>query len=81
MLFYQLQPLELDEDLTDHRLHLRADTEQGIKEFKRWLHRAVYRKAYYYDRMAEYYTIKRNGRYFLSLLERNPTFQMIEGIP
>lgn len=81
LLFYQLQPLELDENLTDYRLHLRADTDQGIKALKRWLHKFVYRKAYYYDRVAEYYTIKKNGRYFLGLLERNPTFQTCEGIP
>ena len=77
-IFYELQPLDVDE--VDFRLHLRADDDKGIKALKRWLHKNAYRKAYYYDRIAEYYTIKKNGKTWLQRLEKDPAFQMVVGI-
>ena len=79
IIFYQLQALNSNDK--DHRLHLRADTAQGAKLLKRWTHKVLYRKLYYYDRIAEYYTIKKNGEHYLDNLERNPEFQMVQGIP
>lgn len=79
IIFYQLQPLDSNDK--DHRLHLRADTTQGAKLLKRWTHKTLHRKLYYYDRIAEYYTIKKNGEHYLGILERDPNFQMVQGIP
>jgi len=76
IVFYTLQPIDVEE--TDFRLHIRADTEQGIKQLKRWLHSRLYRRNYYYDRIAEYYTIKKNGKYVLGAMELS--FNMVEGI-
>lgn len=79
IIFYQLQPMDPEEK--DFRLHVRADTEQGIKQLKRWFHINLHRRAYYYDRVAEYHTIKANGKYYLEALTRDPVFQMVQGIP
>ena len=77
IIFYTLQAIDIEEK--DFRIHVRADTEQGIKLLKRWLHKHLYRKLYYYDKVADYYTIKNNGKFVLSTMERY--FQMVEGIP
>lgn len=79
ILFYTLQPIDVEEK--DFRLHVRAEDEQGVKTFKRWLHKNVYRRLYYYDWVTEYYTFKKLGKTILGRLQRNSLFQMVEGIP
>lgn len=79
-LFYELQPIEADNEKSDYRLHIRADEDAGIKALKRWFHKNAYRKLYYFDSIADYYTIKKNGKYYLAMLEKDPLFMPVQGI-
>lgn len=78
IIFYQLQPMDSSDTKTDYRLHFQADEESGVKELKRWLHKYLSRRAYYWDTIAECYTIKGNGKYWLGKLKKS--FEMVQGI-
>jgi hypothetical protein len=79
LIFYDIQPIDVEDK--EQMLHLQADDHKDVRTLKRWLHKNCYRKIYYYDSVAEYYTIKRNGRTYLEMLEKDNNFQMVRGIP
>lgn len=55
------------------------DSVAALKAFKRWRHRNTRRRNTYYDKAAQLYVFKQDGKKIVRLLEK-AGFLMVEGI-